>query len=162
MALPESFAAFDQARAHGRVRAWGVSNFDAPQLAAALAAGNPEAIQNNYSLLARQDAQDLLGLCARNSVAYLAFSPLAGGWLTGKYRRGEPFPAGSRMTQRPGPYPEFVAGPTFCLLGPVRAVPPPPGTPLPGGTPPDPRRPSSAPPTAAAAPVSIRRMRACA
>ena len=38
-----------------------------------------------------------------SEVAYLAFSPLAGGWLTGKYRRGEPFPAGSRMTQRPEP-----------------------------------------------------------
>jgi aryl-alcohol dehydrogenase (NADP+) len=32
------------------------------------------------------------------------FGPLAGGWLTGKYRRDEAFPAGSRMTQRPGPY----------------------------------------------------------
>ncbi len=42
--------------------------------------------------------------CASASgVAYLVFSPLAGGWLTGKYRRGEPFPAGSRMTQRPEP-----------------------------------------------------------
>jgi aryl-alcohol dehydrogenase-like predicted oxidoreductase len=42
-------------------------------------------------------------------VAYLAFSPLAGGWLTGKYRRGEPYPEGSRMTQRPEPYANLAA-----------------------------------------------------
>jgi len=94
----------------------GVSNFDARQLAAALAAGTPQAIQNSYSLLARQDEPDLLPLCAQRDVAYLAFSPLAGGWLTGKYRRGEPFPAGSRMTQRPEPYRGFVTGRTFDAL----------------------------------------------
>ena len=49
----------------------------------------------------------MLPLCEREQVAYLVFSPLAGGWLTGKYRRGEPFPAGSRMTQRPEPYAPF-------------------------------------------------------
>jgi aryl-alcohol dehydrogenase-like predicted oxidoreductase len=49
-------------------------------------------------------------------VAYLVFSPLAGGWLTGKYRRGAPFPAGSRMTQRPGPYAAFVSDTTFERL----------------------------------------------
>ena len=49
----------------------------------------------------------MLPLCEREQVAYLVFSPLAGGWLTGKYRRGEAFPAGSRMTQRPEPYAPF-------------------------------------------------------
>jgi aryl-alcohol dehydrogenase-like predicted oxidoreductase len=55
-------------------------------------------------------------------VAYLVFSPLAGGWLTGKYRRGEPFPAGSRMTQRPGPYGSFVNDETFDRLERLSAV----------------------------------------
>jgi aryl-alcohol dehydrogenase-like predicted oxidoreductase len=49
-------------------------------------------------------------------VAYLVFSPLAGGWLTGKYRRGEAFPSGSRMTQRPGPYASFATDETFDRL----------------------------------------------
>jgi aryl-alcohol dehydrogenase-like predicted oxidoreductase len=120
--LPESFGAFDQAQAEGTIRAYGVSNFDAPQLAAALAAGEPQAIQNSYSLLARQDSRELLALCAERDVGYLAFSPLAGGWLTGKYRRGEPFPAGSRMTQRPGPYQGFVAGQTFDALDRLQAI----------------------------------------
>ena len=115
--LGESMGAFETAAARGAVRAYGVSNFDAAQLSAALAAGRPQAIQNSHSLLERQDCADVLPLCARREVAYLAFSPLAGGWLTGKYRRGEPFPAGSRMTQRPGPYQAFLAGRTFDVLG---------------------------------------------
>jgi aryl-alcohol dehydrogenase-like predicted oxidoreductase len=45
-----------------------------------------------------------LPMCAERGVTYCAYSPLAGGWLTGKYRRGEDYPAGSRMTQRPEPY----------------------------------------------------------
>jgi aryl-alcohol dehydrogenase-like predicted oxidoreductase len=120
--LAESFGALDRAGAEGRIGAYGVSNFDATQLAAALAAGTPQAVQNSYSLLDRQDGRELLALCAGQDVAYLAFSPLAGGWLTGKYRRGEPFPAGSRMTQRPGPYQEFATGPVFDVLARLRAV----------------------------------------
>jgi aryl-alcohol dehydrogenase-like predicted oxidoreductase len=120
--LPASFGAFDQAQAEGTIRAYGVSNFDAPQLAASLVAGAPQAIQNSYSLLARQDEQDLLALCAEREVAYLAFSPLAGGWLTGKYRRGEQFPSGSRMSQRPEPYRGLVTGQTFDALARLQAM----------------------------------------
>jgi aryl-alcohol dehydrogenase-like predicted oxidoreductase len=120
--LPESFGAFDQALAEGLILAYGVSNFDAAQLAAALAAGTPQAIQNSYSLLERQDGTGLLALCAEREVAYLAFSPLAGGWLTGKYRRGEPFPAGSRMTQRPEPYRGLVTDRTFDALARLQAL----------------------------------------
>jgi aryl-alcohol dehydrogenase-like predicted oxidoreductase len=120
--LPETFSAFDQARAEGTIGAYGVSNFDAPRLAAALAAGTPQAIQNCYSLLERQDQQELLPLCAQRQVAYLAFSPLAGGWLTGKYRPGEPFPPGSRMSQRPGPYQGLVTARTFDALARLQAM----------------------------------------
>ena len=114
--LSESLGAFDQAQAGGTISAYGVSNFDAPQLAASLAAGAPQAIQNCYSLLTRQDGQELFPLCTERQVSYLAFSPLAGGWLTGKYHRGEPFPAGSRMSQRPEPYQGFVTARTFDAL----------------------------------------------
>jgi aryl-alcohol dehydrogenase-like predicted oxidoreductase len=114
--LDETMAAFDELVAIGRVRAYGVSNFDGPQLEAALAAGSPQAIQNEHSLLARADEEAVLPLCERERVAYLVFSPLAGGWLTGKYRRDEPFPAGSRMTQRPEPYDAFLSGATFDRL----------------------------------------------
>ncbi len=120
--LPESLGAFAEARASGLIGAYGVSNFDAPQLAAALAAGMPQAVQNSYSLLDRRDEPEVLPLCAARQVAYLAFSPLAGGWLTGKYRRGEPFPAGSRMTQRPEPYAELVTGRTFDAIDRLQAI----------------------------------------
>ena len=120
--LAESLGAFRAAEADGLIGAYGVSNFDARQLAAALAAGAPQAIQNSYSLLTGQDERDVLTLCAERQVAYLAFSPLAGGWLTGKYRRGEPFPAGSRMTQRPEPYREFVTDRTFDALDRLQAM----------------------------------------
>jgi aryl-alcohol dehydrogenase-like predicted oxidoreductase len=114
--LADTFAAFEEARVAGKIRACGVSNFDAAQLEAALEAGEPQAIQNEHSLLARGDEAALLPLCEREEVAYLVFSPLAGGWLTGKYRRGEAFPDGSRMTQRPGPYQAFLSGETFDRL----------------------------------------------
>ena len=120
--LAESFGAFELALAQGTIGAYGVSNFGAARLAAALAAGSPQAVQNSYSLLARDDERDVLPLCAARDVAYLAYSPLAGGWLTGKYRRGERFPAGSRMTQRPEPYAGLVSGPVFDALDRLQAI----------------------------------------
>jgi aryl-alcohol dehydrogenase-like predicted oxidoreductase len=120
--LAESLGALDRAQAEGTIGAYGVSNFGAAELTAALAAGSPQAIQNSYSLLTREGERDVLALCAERQVAYLAFSPLAGGWLTGKYRRGEPYPAGSRMTQRPGPYRGFVTDRTFDALDRLRAM----------------------------------------
>ena len=120
--LAETFGAFGAAQAGGLISAYGVSNFDAPRLTAALAAGAPQAVQNSCSLLARQDEREVLPLCAGRGVAYLAFSPLAGGWLTGKYRRDAPYPAGSRMTQRPEPYQEFVTGPAFDALDRLQAI----------------------------------------
>ena len=120
--LTETFGAFRAAQADGLIGACGVSNFDAYQLAASLAVGEPQAIQNSYSLLARKDERELLPLCAERGVAYLAFSPLAGGWLTGKYRRGVPYPADSRMAQRPEPYQELVTDRTFEALARLQAI----------------------------------------
>ena len=62
--LAETFGAFEAAQAAGLIGAYGVSNFSAAQLAAALAAGGPQAIQNSYSLLDRDDDAELLALCA--------------------------------------------------------------------------------------------------
>ena len=114
--LGDTLGAFDELVAGGKIRAYGVSNFDAGQLEAALEAGSPQAIQNAHSLLDRDDEERVLPLCARREIAYLAFGPLAGGWLTGKYRRDEAFPAGSRMTQRPEPYERLISPGTFTVL----------------------------------------------
>jgi aryl-alcohol dehydrogenase-like predicted oxidoreductase len=120
--LAETLGAFGQAQAAGLIGGYGVSNFDAAQLATALAAGTPRAIQNGHSLLERQDAGDVLPLCEQHGVAYLAFGPLAGGWLSGKYRPGEAYPAGSRMTQLPRPYEQFATGQTHRALDRLRAA----------------------------------------
>jgi aryl-alcohol dehydrogenase-like predicted oxidoreductase len=114
--------AFETLLSAGAIGAYGVSNFDAAQLNAALQAGRPQAIQNNHSLLERADEADLLPLCAERNVAYTVFSPLAGGWLTGKYRRGESFPGGSRMTQRPEPYEKLLNDRTFDALDRLEAL----------------------------------------
>ena len=98
----------ERLRGEGLVGAIGLSNYDASQLAATVAAGPVDVLQNSYSLLVRGDEAEVIPLCARADVAYSAYSPLAGGWLTGKYRRGDAFPAGSRMTQRPEGYAAFV------------------------------------------------------
>jgi aryl-alcohol dehydrogenase-like predicted oxidoreductase len=114
--LEETLGVFDGLVASGAVGAYGVSNFNARQLEAATAVGAPACVQNSFSLLERTDEADLLPLCEERGIAYLAFGPLAGGWLTGKYRRGAPFPAGSRMTQRPEPYEDFMRDGVFDAL----------------------------------------------
>ncbi len=58
----------------------------------------------------------MIPTCAKRGVAYCAYSPLAGGWLTGKYRRGEQYPPGSRMTQRPEPYARLARPRTYDAL----------------------------------------------
>jgi aryl-alcohol dehydrogenase-like predicted oxidoreductase len=97
--------AFEALVAMGEIGAYGVSNFDAAQLESAIA-----------------DEADVLPLCAEHNIAYAVFSPLAGGWLTGKYRRGEQFPGGSRMTQRPEPYERLVNDRTFDALDQLSAL----------------------------------------
>jgi aryl-alcohol dehydrogenase-like predicted oxidoreductase len=120
--LIDTLAAFEAAVEAGRIQAYGVSNFTAPQLEDALAAGAPSAVQNSYSLLDRGDARYVLPLGAEREVGYIAFSPLAGGWLTGKYRRGRPFPDGSRMTQRPEPYQALNSERSFDALERLEAI----------------------------------------
>jgi aryl-alcohol dehydrogenase-like predicted oxidoreductase len=70
-------------------------------------------VQNEYSLLQRGVEADVLPICKREELGFTPFSPLAGGWLTGKYRRGEAYPSGSRMTLRPDPYADLVNEKTF-------------------------------------------------
>jgi aryl-alcohol dehydrogenase-like predicted oxidoreductase len=102
--IAETAGALDELVAEGKVGAYGVSNVDGTTLREALAAGNIGWVQNSYSLLDREPQREVLPLCVEHGLGFTPFSPLAGGWLTGKYRRGEDAPAGSRMTMRPEPY----------------------------------------------------------
>ncbi|MGH3038098.1 MAG: aldo/keto reductase [Gaiellaceae bacterium] len=106
----DTLEALDDLARAGKVRAVGTSNVDAAQLEESLRASDERGVvrfdwvQNSYSLLERDDEGAVLGLCAEHGLGYTPFSPLAGGWLTGKYRRHEAYPEGSRMTLRPEPY----------------------------------------------------------
>ncbi len=102
--LAETIGALDALVAEGKIRAYGGSNVDSAWLEEALDVGRPDWVQNSYSLLERTDEVGVLPICAREGLGYTPFSPLAGGWLTGKYRRDRPLPEGSRMTMRPEPY----------------------------------------------------------
>jgi aryl-alcohol dehydrogenase-like predicted oxidoreductase len=120
--IEETFGAFEELARAGKVRAWGVSNFGADELTAAMGAGAPALVQNSFSLLDRGDEAGVIPLCAENAVPYQVFGPLAGGWLTGKYRRGAPLPAGSRMTLRPEPYRQFDSEPVYRSLDALEAA----------------------------------------
>lgn len=92
--------------AEGKIRHWGLSNESAWGMAQWLrlsdAAGvpRPVSVQNEYSLLCRQYDADMGELGHNENVTLLAFSPLATGLLTGKYR-GDVTPPGSRRTLNP-------------------------------------------------------------
>jgi aryl-alcohol dehydrogenase-like predicted oxidoreductase len=106
----ETLRAFDELVREGKVGAVGTSNFTAEQLAEALEISELEGltryewVQNSYSLLEHGDEETVFPVCREHGLGYQAHGPLAGGWLSGKYRRGEPYPQGSRMTQRPEGY----------------------------------------------------------
>jgi aryl-alcohol dehydrogenase-like predicted oxidoreductase len=110
--LADTVACFESLQEQGLIGAWGLSNFGAAEIAE----WRPAHVQNSFSLLDSGDEQDVLPLCKERGIAYVPFGPLAGGWLTGKYRRGESFPEGSRMTQRPGPYARYVDDRIFDAL----------------------------------------------
>jgi 1-deoxyxylulose-5-phosphate synthase len=120
--IEETMAALDDLVRAGKVLYVGASNIEAWRLARALWTSDVrrlvrfEWVQNGYSLLDRSAERELFPLCADQRVGFTAFSPLAGGWLTGKYRRGASFPAGSRMTLRPEPYRHLVADSVFDAL----------------------------------------------
>jgi aryl-alcohol dehydrogenase-like predicted oxidoreductase len=118
----ETLRAFDELVRAGKVGAIGASNFTAEQLAEALELSELEGltryewVQNSFSLLDRDDAETVFPVCHEHGLGFEAFGPLAGGWLTGKYRRGEPFPEGSRMTQRPESYLRFAENGVYDAL----------------------------------------------
>jgi len=109
--VAETLDVLDELVRAGKVGAFGVSNVGGAELRDALAVELPTRVgwvQNSYSLLDREAEEEVLPLCAEHGLGFTPFSPLAGGWLTGKYRRGEPEPEGSRMTTRPEAYLHFL------------------------------------------------------
>jgi aryl-alcohol dehydrogenase-like predicted oxidoreductase len=100
--LAETIAALDELVREGKIRAYGTSNYSATEIekAAALAQEAYVSEQSEYSWLAREAEDELLPTCARLGLGFIPYFPLANGLLTGKYRRGEPAPEGTRLHGR--------------------------------------------------------------
>jgi aryl-alcohol dehydrogenase-like predicted oxidoreductase len=111
--IDETLRALDDLVRQGKVRFIGNSNFDAAQVEAAAAVSRERGLaafcsaQNHYSLLTRDIERALVPACERHGLAILPYFPLESGLLTGKYRRGEAPPEGTRLgsavrDRRPG------------------------------------------------------------
>jgi aryl-alcohol dehydrogenase-like predicted oxidoreductase len=99
--IEETLGALAELVEAGKVREIGCSNFGVEEVRAAAGARNAAvsfaSVQSEYSLLKRDAEQALIPECERLGLAFLPYFPLASGLLTGKYRRGEPPPEGSRL-----------------------------------------------------------------
>jgi aryl-alcohol dehydrogenase-like predicted oxidoreductase len=104
--IAETLGALNELVKAGKVREIGCSNFSAPQMVEAEKAAERRrgsarfvSVQNEYSLLHRDPEKGVLAECERLGVAFLPFFPLMSGLLTGKYRKGEPVPEGTRVAK---------------------------------------------------------------
>ncbi|GCL56922.1 aldo/keto reductase [Microcystis aeruginosa] len=86
--ISETMAALNYLKAEGKIRAIGVSNFSRSQLEEAGQYGRIESIQPPYSLFWRSVEKEIMPYCIDNNISILAYSPLAQGLLTGKFRNG--------------------------------------------------------------------------
>jgi len=104
--IAETLGALHELVTAGTVRAIGASNFSAAEIEAAEAVAVEHgltrfaAVQNEYNLLVRDAEHEVLPTCERLGLGFVPFFPLASGLLTGKYRRGEDAPAGTRLAGR--------------------------------------------------------------
>ena len=120
--IEETLETLDELVAAGKLGAVGASNVDSPQLEHALRTSAErgfvrfEWVQNEYSLLVRAPEDGLLDVCGRDGLGFTPFSPLAGGWLTGKYHRGAHPPPDSRMALRPDPYAHLQTERTYRAI----------------------------------------------
>jgi aryl-alcohol dehydrogenase-like predicted oxidoreductase len=100
----ETLSAFDSLVRQGKVRYLGCSNYPAWQVALSLGIcarynlARYDCVQPRYNLLHREIESELLPLCRAQGLGVIAYNPLAGGFLTGKYRSLEPPPPGTRFT----------------------------------------------------------------
>ncbi len=103
--LEETLSAFSDLVHQGKVRYIGVSNFTAWQIMKALHVSRMHgferivSLQPQYSLVERHLDYEILPLCREENIAVLPWSPLGGGFLSGKYKRGERPPQGTRIAQ---------------------------------------------------------------
>jgi aryl-alcohol dehydrogenase-like predicted oxidoreductase len=121
--IAETLGALDELVRTGKVHTIAASNVSAEQLEEALEASAEhglarfEWVQNEYSLLHRDPEDGVFALCDRHGLGFTPFSPLAGGWLTGKYERNATAPPNSRMALRHAEYVGYENDPTYDAIG---------------------------------------------
>jgi aryl-alcohol dehydrogenase-like predicted oxidoreductase len=104
--IEETLRALDDLVRQGKVRFTGCSNLPGPQLAESIKIAREQklvafaAAQDEYSLLARDIEADRLPAIERDGLALVPYFPLASGLLTGKYRKGQPIPSGTRLAEQ--------------------------------------------------------------
>jgi aryl-alcohol dehydrogenase-like predicted oxidoreductase len=102
--IDETLAALDELARQGKVRFAGCSNLPGLQLADATEVARTKKIapfvaaQDEYNLLSREIETSLVPVIERLGLALVPYFPLASGLLTGKYRKGQPMPTGTRLS----------------------------------------------------------------
>ena len=102
--IEETMQAMSDLVAQGKILYYGVSEWSPVQITEALAIVKEmrlrplNVIQPQYNMMDRYIEDEIIGICEKNGVGIVTFSPLSQGLLTGKYRKGQPLPAGSRAT----------------------------------------------------------------
>jgi 1-deoxyxylulose-5-phosphate synthase len=120
--LDETLEALNSLVESGKVRAVGCSNWCAWQLAKSLLLCQDsglqriQSVQPPYNLVERDIEADLLPLCADQNVGVISYSPLAAGFLTGKYGRGTAVPQGTRFDVIPGHQPLYFTEQGYAVL----------------------------------------------
>ena len=107
--LEQTMQAFDRLVQEGKVRCCGCSNWSASQFGRAISLADRQKWQRlrsrcrcHITCWTRELEANLLPLCAGQRIGVLTYSPLGAGFLTGKYRRGEGVPMGTRFDVQPG------------------------------------------------------------
>ena len=120
--LQQTLDAMARAIEAGKIDRFGISNASLTDVkvvknrAPSSLASRFEYVQNEYNLLALADAGALIPWCAENGFRYTAYSPLAGGLLTGKYRLGEAPPPGSRLVHASDIYSGYLNEESFAAI----------------------------------------------
>jgi aryl-alcohol dehydrogenase-like predicted oxidoreductase len=124
--LDETLGAMTRALDAGKIARFGISNAALADVTAVRdRAGRTLGlafayVQNEYNLLAPADAAALIPFCAAHRLRYTAYSPLAGGFLTGKYRPGEAPPTGSRLAHAPEACVAYSSAQAFATIDRLR------------------------------------------
>ena len=123
--IEETLTVFDELINAGKIRHIGASNYSAAQLSAALKAADDKklprfaTLQPHHNLVHRKEYEaELAALCASAGMGVIPYSPLAGGFLSGKYRKGQPMPD----SQRAGRVKEYMTEAGFRAIDALDAV----------------------------------------